>query len=165
MNSAVTVEFLKTLAFLSPATDEELNEFVAVSRRVEFAPGSILFREGENVGRFEIVESGIVAIEIVGRDRRFRRIHTVSSGELLGWSPLLGSAAMTATARALSSVRVVSFDARAILAICDADPSFGYQFMRRVAAAIAARLHSTRLQLLDVFGSDMPIVQTGGTPA
>ncbi|HSQ54722.1 MAG TPA: cyclic nucleotide-binding domain-containing protein, partial [Gemmata sp.] len=114
--------------------------------------------EGAPVDHFWIVVEGNVAIEIQGPDRRPRRIHTVGPGELLGWSPVLGSAAMTATARALSDVRVVALHASGVLSICDTDARFGYLFMRRVAAAIAARLSATRLQLLDVFGTEIPAV-------
>jgi CRP/FNR family transcriptional regulator, cyclic AMP receptor protein len=68
---------------------------------------------------------------------------------------------MTASARALTDVRVVALDARAVLDLCDQDPRFGFQFMRRTAAAIAARLSATRLQLLDVYGHELPAAPEG----
>jgi CRP/FNR family cyclic AMP-dependent transcriptional regulator len=162
MSEPITAEFLKQLAFLTPATDEELGRIAAVARAESHPSGAVLFREGDRVRYFSIVVQGKVAIEISGADRRVRRILTVSAGELLGWSPLLGSGVMTATARAITDVVLVAIDSQAVLAVCDVDPEFGYRFMRRIAIAIASRLNSTRLQLLDVFGSEIPTVGEAG---
>jgi CRP-like cAMP-binding protein len=71
---------------------------------------------------------------------------------------------MTATGRALTDVRVVVLDAPAVLELCDKDPRFGYLFMKRTAAALAARLNHTRLQLLDVFGIEIPAPTEGVGP-
>lgn len=156
MNEPVTLELLKSLAFLAPATDDELRPLVAAARVEQHAAGSVLFREGDYIGSVFVVTAGTVALEIIGPDHRMRRFQTVESGELLGWSPLLGSGPMTAAARALTDVRVVALDAKAVLALCDQDPKFGFQFMRRIAVAIAARLSATRLQLLDVYKYELP---------
>ena len=45
-----------------------------------------------------------------------------------------------------------------IVTMCEHDPRFGYVFMRRAALALAKRLSATRMQLLDVFGGQMPSV-------
>lgn len=156
MSEPITPESLKQLAFLAPATDDEVRQLAAAARAEDYPAGAVLFREGDQLSRFWIVTTGQVAIEISGPGHRPKRIHTVGPGELLGWSPVLGPGAMTATARALTSVQAVAIDARAVLDICDRDPRFGYLFMRRTAAAIAARLNATRLQLLDVYGSELP---------
>jgi CRP/FNR family transcriptional regulator, cyclic AMP receptor protein len=165
MSEPITPESLKSLAFLAPATDEEIRQFAAVARAEHYPTGAVLFREGDQLRHFSIIVNGTVAIEIYGPDRRPRRIHTVNTGELLGWSPVLGSGAMTATARAITDIHLVAIDASAVLTVCDVDPRFGYLFMRRIASAIAARLNSTRLQLLDVYGSEIPIVGSEGVRA
>jgi CRP-like cAMP-binding protein len=162
MSEPVTTEFLRTLAFLAPGTEEEIRQFAAIARSERAPAGAVLFREGDQIRHFSIVVSGNVAIEIIGADHRPRRIHTVGKGELLGWSPVLGSGAMTATARAITDVQIVSLDAAAVLSVCDQDPRFGYLFMKRIATAIAARLNSTRLQLLDVYGSEIPTIGMEG---
>jgi hydrogenase maturation protease len=162
MSEAVTPELLKTLSFLAPATDEELRLLVPVSRAESFSAGSAIFREGECVSQVFIVTEGTVALEISGPDHRPRRFQTISEGELLGWSPILGSAPMTASARALTDVRTVAINAKALLDVCENDPRFGFQFMRRVAAALAVRLNATRLQLLDIYKHDLPASPVGG---
>jgi CRP-like cAMP-binding protein len=162
MNETVTPEFLKALAFLAPATDDELRLLVPTARVEQRSAGTVLFREGEHTPSVFIVTAGTVALEVNGPDHRPRRFQTVGAGELLGWSPLLGGGPMTASARALTDVRVVALDSRAVLDLCDHDPRFGFQFMKRTAAALAARLSATRLQLLDVYKHELPSSPEGG---
>lgn len=152
MTDNVTPEFLKTLDFLAPATDEELRLLMPAAQVEQYPAGSRLFREGDNVAHVFVVTSGTVDLEVNGADDHPHRVQTIGAGELLGWSPLLGPGPMTATARAATQVRVVALDAGALLKLCAADPRFGYHFMRRTAAALAARLDATRRQLLDAQG-------------
>lgn len=157
MSDAVTLESLKSLAFLAPATDDELRRFISIARAEQHSAGAVLFREGDHLPHVFVVTAGTVALEVSGTDHRPRRFQTVGPGELLGWSPLLGPGPMTASARALTDAAVLAFDATAILALCEQDPQFGFRFMRRTAAAIAARLSATRLQLLDVYRHELPV--------
>jgi CRP-like cAMP-binding protein len=164
MSEAATTELLKGLAFLAPATEEELRLLLPATRVEQHRAGSVLFREGESPSCVFLVAAGTVALEVIGPDHRARRFQTVGVGELLGWSPLLGTGPMTATARALTDARVVALDANAVLALCEQDPRFGFQFMRRTAAALAARLNATRLQLLDVYRQELPAPVEGDAP-
>ncbi len=156
MNEVVTPGLLKALAFFTPATDDELHLLIPATRVEQYSTGAMLFREGDQLPHVFVVVAGTVALEVSGPDHRSCRFQTVGPGELLGWSPLLGGGAMTASSRAVTDVKVLAIDAKAILAVCDQDPRFGYQFMRRTAAAIAARLSATRLQLLDVYKHELP---------
>ena len=48
-----------------------------------------------------------------------------------------------------------------LASICEHNPRFGYEFMKRTALALATRLSATRLQLLDIFGDALPTVAHG----
>jgi CRP/FNR family transcriptional regulator, cyclic AMP receptor protein len=152
---------LRALPLFAPLTDDEATKLAAAASWEAHVAGAVIFRDGESVGHFWIVESGSVVIEISGPDHSPRRLHTVETGELLGWSPLLGGAAMTATGRVLESARLLSFDAAAVLALCETDQGLGFRLMRNVARALAARLNSTRLQLLDAFHIELPPIMEG----
>ena len=147
---------LKGLAFFAAATDDELRLLAAAARQERPPAGTVLFREGDRLDRFFVVADGDVAIEVAGPNRRPKRLQTVGPGELLGWSPVLGPGAMTATARALTPARVFAFDAAAVRATLDADPRLAAEFFKRVARVVARRLNATRLQLLDVYRADLP---------
>ena len=81
---------------------------------------------------------------------------TLSDGDLLSWSAVLEQTRLTATVRAISPIHGVVIDGQALLQICEDDPAFGFAFMRRVALATVNRLTAARMQLLDVFGAQMP---------
>jgi CRP-like cAMP-binding protein len=155
------LETLRNIRFLDDITDEERRQIASVARIEEYPPGVVLFREGERLTRIFLVAEGNVALELRVPCLGSTRIHTVGPGELLGWSPILGQLPMTATARALTTTHVVALDTAQVLALCYHDPEFGFAFMRRTAGALAARLNATRLQLLDVYRHELPVVANG----
>ena len=76
---------------------------------------------------------------------------TLEAGDLLGWSGLVDSTQVTATAIAVQDTRAIALPADRLKALCQEDHDIGYEIMRRVAVALSRRLVATRLQLLDMF--------------
>ena len=70
---------------------------------------------------------------------------------------MLEQLSYTARARALVATRLVEINVAQLLAMCDHDPQFGYDLMRQVALALAKRLSATRMQLLNVYGDQLPV--------
>jgi CRP-like cAMP-binding protein len=126
-----------------------------VARVEDISSATVLFREGQESGAVFLVVSGEVALEIASPNRGRLRFQTVGPGELLGWSPLLGQPLMTATARALTPAQVIRLEAAPLLKLCQEHPRFGMEVMRRSASALSKRLAATRLQLLDVFRTEL----------
>ena len=54
---------------------------------------------------------------------------------------------------AIDLVRAIAIDAACLRNKCEDDHHLGYEVMKRLASIIVDRLHSTRLQLLDVYGN------------
>jgi CRP-like cAMP-binding protein len=158
MTEPTLLEVLHRIRFLDGIAVEDLRRIASVARLHSYQPGAVLFREGDCVTHVFLVAEGNVALEVGVPGCGPRRIHTVGTGELLGWSPVLDQGPMTATGRALVPTQVVAIDAFQVLALCHQDPDFGYAFMRRTARALAQRLNATRLQLLDVYRTEFPEV-------
>jgi tetratricopeptide (TPR) repeat protein len=89
-------------------------------------------------------------------------IQTVGPGRLVGWSPLLAQAPMTATARAVLPCRLIALNALQVLEACARNPSFGVEFMRRTALALSRRLQATRRQLLEAVEGELPVMSFMG---
>jgi CRP-like cAMP-binding protein len=138
---------LENLSFLRHLAPDHLRQIASIANLREFPPEAVIFSEGEAARHVYLVLKGDVALEMNVPDRGVFRVHTVGAGELLGWSPVLGSGAMTATARALTPCRLAALDAARIQALCEHAPRFGVEFFRRTAAALAERLRATRLHL------------------
>jgi CRP-like cAMP-binding protein len=158
MTETTLLEILRMIRFLEGVTEDELHQIASVAQLAEYPAGRTLFREGEQLSCIFLVVEGSVALELPVPGRGYKRLHTVGAGELLGWSPLLNQLPMTATARSLAPTQVVALDARQILALCHHDPRFGLAFMQRTALALAKRLDATRLQLLDVYRHELPVL-------
>lgn len=150
---------LQRIQALGGMSADLLEPLARAANAVSFPGETVVFRQGDQAQFIYLLVSGQVALEICTPGGGCRRILTVGDGELLGWSPALGQAQMTATARTLTDVRAIEIDAHKLLAECDRDPRFGYEFMKRAGLALAKRLSATRLQLLNVYGSEMAAVQ------
>ncbi len=149
---------LRECQFTSEIGEEHLEELAAVASWITYPAGTVVFREGEMCSVIYLIIDGSVSLEICAPGTGCRRILTVGKGELLGWSPVLEQSPLTATARTLVDTTAVQIHAGQVLTLCEHNPRFGYEFMRRAALALARRLSATRLQLLNVYGTEMPSV-------
>ncbi len=156
MNKQQLVEKLNDIRFLQGVSQGYLDELATVASLRDFNAQEVVFREGEVAKQVYLVVFGNVSLEICAPGVGCKRILTVGPGEILGWSALLDQAHLTATARTIAPTQLVALDAAPLLAICEKNLPFGYDFMRRAMFALTTRLSATRMQLLDVFGSQFP---------
>jgi len=60
----------------------------------------------------------------------------------------------TFDARATEGTSAIAFDGACLRGKCETDPTLGYALLQRVVQVMSARLHSARVRLLDLYGSD-----------
>jgi CRP/FNR family transcriptional regulator, cyclic AMP receptor protein len=152
------ISVLRRVQFLEDASDEFLDRLAPRAQIVTVPAGRLVFRQGDVANSFYLLLEGSVSLEICAPAIGCKRILTVEPGELLGLSSALAQPRMTATARALTDILAIGLDGPGCLAICESEPRFGYELMKRTALALAKRLNATRLQLLNVYGDQMPTV-------
>ena len=156
MASNPLVETLEGLRFLNNVSSEHVARLADVAKLRDFKTGAVVFREGDEATSVYLVVAGKVSLEICAPSVGCKRILTTGPGEVLAWSALLDDARLTATARTMDECQLVEFDATRLLALFDENPQLGYDFTRRTMHAITKRLSATRMQLLDVYGSQLP---------
>lgn len=162
MSSKEVLETLRDVGFLHDFAEDYLRPIAEIAAIMDFPAGFVLFREGESLHpNVYLVIQGAVALEIRVAPQVIKRFQTVGDGELLGWSPPVDQPKMTATARTLKPTQIVAVNAAQLMALCEHNPRFGLVFMRRTLLALSRRLDATRLQLLDVYSHELPIVATG----
>lgn len=122
-------------------------------RNEVFEAGDYLCREGEDAEVFFVVRRGRVAIEFNVPHRGQLMIDTAGEGDVVGASWLFPPYRWQFDARVLEPVGVVALDGACLRGKCDDDPRLGYQLMRRFAQILIDRLESSRLRLLDLYGS------------
>ena len=138
---------VKTLRRLG---DAHLQKLAAIARPRECPAGGLLFREGDNSTSIYVLVSGEVSLEIQMQDRGPTAIYAARPGELLGWSPVLGRHAMTATARAATPCRLAVLEVSRVNELIENDPQFGVAFLRQLAVIVSDRLSATRQCLASV---------------
>ena len=136
---------------LQGLTTSQIDLIVGCASNVRFNAGEFIFRAGEPANTFYIVRRGRVSVESFTPHRGAITIETVSDGELLGWSWLIPPYYWHFDARALNLTRAITLDAKCLRAKCDADPTFGYELLKRFSRIIEQRLEATRLQLMDLY--------------
>src|SRR5258706_12210270 len=77
---------LAAFPFLSGMRAEHLRILADSAMEVEFAPGQLVFREGEIANRFYLIRQGKVALEAPAMESGAVPIQTLSDGDVLGWS-------------------------------------------------------------------------------
>jgi CRP/FNR family transcriptional regulator, cyclic AMP receptor protein len=144
----VTTSALAGHPFLRGMPSGELDALAAAGTDVTFPAGRRIFEEGGFAGKFWLIQSGHVVLDVnvpgVGRVI----VDTIGIGDLLGCSWLFPPYRWAFGAMCVTAVRAFEFDAAAIRAQCAADPDFGAEFRERLLQVLARRLQSTRARLI-----------------
>jgi len=121
---------------------------------VHFAEGEFLFEEGHEANQFWVIRRGRVAMQLESPGRGAIVTDTMDEGEVVGWSWLVPPYRFFADGRAVTPVSATALDGACLRGKCEADPELGYQLLKRVTSVMYQRLQSTRIRLLDLYGTE-----------
>ncbi len=159
MSETTILETLRGVEFFHDIGDEHLARLANISRPVEFPAQTTIFREHDKAKDLYVITEGQVSLVICAPKVGCRELMQVSQGDIVGWSPLVGRAHLSDTARTLVATKALAIDGEKALELFEQDPKFGYQVMHRIAMALSERLNATRLQLLKLSGRNLPDIQ------
>lgn len=139
--------------FFAGFTPEQNQLMAGCARNHRFEAGEYFFHEGQAADEFFLIRHGRAALEILAPGQKPVVFSTLGPGEVVGASWLAEPYRWMFDARAVELTRAIGIDAKCLRDKCDDDPMLGYQMMKRFLPVLIKRLHATRLQLLDVYGS------------
>ena len=139
--------------FLKGMDEGHLKLITGCASNIKFEQGEFLFREGEDAECFYILRHGKVSLEVVTPGKGSLTIQTLGEGEILGWSWLVPPHNWNYDARALELTRAISLDGKCLRGKCEEDHDLGYEIFKRFSVIISQRLAATRMQLMDIYGS------------
>ena len=145
--------YLKEHPFLKGLDEDHIDLMVGCASNVKFDPGEYVCREGQEADQFYFVRHGRLALELMTVARGPMSIHTINSGEVLGWSWLFPPYVWHFDCRATELTRAIAMDAKCLRDKCEQDNRLGFELMKRFSHVMEQRLSATRLQLLDVYGT------------
>jgi CRP-like cAMP-binding protein len=151
---------LRQHPFLQDLDPQHIATLVSCTSNRSYGAGEYLCREGQQADLFYLLREGGVALEVHLPQGGGVRIATLHEGDILGWSWLIAPYKWRFDARVIERVRALALDGRCLRTKCEEDHELGYQLLKRFAHLIERRLTATRLQLMDVYGS-----QKGSTGA
>lgn len=139
--------------FFAGLDDAFCTTLCGCAKNVRFEAGQYLFHHDESADQFYLLRHGRVALEVTAPGRGSVAFQTVREGEIVGVSWLIPPYRWSYDARALELVRAIAMDATCLRDKCEADHDLGYEMMKRFGSVIVQRLQTTRLQVLDVYGT------------
>lgn len=147
-------DLLHEHAFFAGLDEPTLELISGCGVNVHFGTDDHILSVNNAADRFYVLRSGKVAVEIDQPRSGPIIVETLGPGEILGVSWMLPPHRWTFDARAIEDTSAVAIDATCLRGKCDDDPALGYELFKRFAGLVHDRLQATRLQLLDVYGSD-----------
>lgn len=145
---AITTAVLAAQPFLRGMPPACLDALAAEATDVTFPAGHRIFEEGGYAGRFWLIQSGRVALDMQVPGEGPVVIDTIGMGQVLGWSWLFPPYRWAFGAVCAAPVEAFEFNAPAVRTRCAADPVVGHELTRRLIRVLATRLQSTRVRLV-----------------
>lgn len=148
----VTPETLADTSLFGGLPDDTLTAIADLCHEETFAAGMTVFGEGRPAERVYLLQEGTVGLLVSLTSRPTPLIISLlkSPSQAFGWSAVVGLDHYTATAQAVTDVRVIVLDGHALMTYLEQNPVVGFEVMRQVAQVVSYRLGSIRRLLLDL---------------
>lgn len=138
------------IPFFTGMSVQHMRVLASAACRIHFGEGQIIFHQGETANRFYLVEEGMVQLEAaLNSGARTIVAGTIEPGRVLGWSWLFAPYKWQFTARALTQTSAIFFYGTVLRERCEADPSLGFELLKRMGQEMVKRLQSARRRLLE----------------
>jgi CRP/FNR family cyclic AMP-dependent transcriptional regulator len=144
----VTGSALAQHPFLRGVSPASLDALAALGTDAFFPAGHRIFEDGGYAGKFWLIESGRVALDVRLPGQGRAVVDNVGMGELLGCSWLFPPYRWAFGAVCAGPLHAFEFDATAVRARCAADPLFGHELGGRLLRVFASRLQGARRRLI-----------------
>ncbi len=144
----VNASRLATQRFLCDLDTGQLDALAGTASVVMFPAGHRIFADGDYAGKFWLIESGHVFLDVLVPGRGPVIIGRAGIGGLLGWSWLLPPYRWAFGAVCVTEVKALQFDAEAVRELCATDPALRNEFTRRLFYVVAGRLQDTRARIV-----------------
>jgi CRP/FNR family cyclic AMP-dependent transcriptional regulator len=142
--------------FLRGMADDHLAKLATLCQHIAIPPRQRLFEEGTRADRFWLIDAGQVTIDttVPGQGRLI--ITSLGRGDMIGVTWLLPPYQWRFGAVTAQPTQAYEFDAPAVRAACDEDPSLGYELGRRVSGVLVRRLEAIHRRLLETSARGEP---------
>jgi CRP-like cAMP-binding protein len=152
MNDAIDPAFLRNSELFENQPSEVVRAVLAQGQLLQFGPGDVLFRQGEDGDRLFVVKSGVLEVVTVPTDGTEPVVVAyLGTGEVIGELALLTGSPRSATVRSPERAEVFAVDKSVFLDLMDLLPAFS----RNLCVLLARRLEQTTLKVPRAAGKQL----------
>ncbi len=149
MSKDELVSYLRSHTIFSDLEPAHIEILANHAEEKVFASGKLLFEQQDAAENFYILRDGSIKVEVPSIMGPALVVQSLGQDDVLGWSWLIPPYKWTFEAKAVSDSKVVAFDGKALLQLCEKDNVFGYALMKRFAGLMSERLHAARRKMMD----------------
>jgi CRP-like cAMP-binding protein len=152
MNEPIDPAFLRDSELFENQSPEVIRAVLAQGQLVEFGPGQVVFRQGEEGDRLFVVKSGVLEVIASPTDGSEPTVVAyLGTGEVMGELALLTGSPRSATVRSPEHAVLFAVDKAVFLDLMDVLPAFS----RNLCAVLARRLETTTLKVPRASGKQL----------
>lgn len=147
----IPYEALREFGFFEQLTDGELMDIAVLCHKHCYDEGATCFVQGREATEFHLCRSGRVDIIVklgVPWDIE-ATVHTITGGEILGWSALVRPYIYTASAKCIERTQDIYINGSDLRNLFKGRHRMAYEVMTNLSAVISSRLTETRLKLAE----------------
>lgn len=123
----------ETAMFRNALNPEQLAKLEGLSRAMEFPRGAVLMNQGDQASAMYVIMEGAISISIQAPGGEPQEVAVSATGDVVGEMSLMTGAPRTATATALTRLRVVEITKEDIADMLKASPELFERFSRVLA--------------------------------
>ncbi len=135
--------FLRQISFFEGMSRKEFGKLFQVLVERTYAPGEVLFQEGDIGRALFILASGQVELLRKTPHKEIKRLALLEPGDYFGEMSLLDEHPRTATATAVEASKVYLLYRAQLNELVQSEPRVGVAIMSHLAKLLAVRLHQT----------------------
>jgi CRP-like cAMP-binding protein len=134
-------KFLGRVGFFAEFDDQQRARIATASNLVHLNMGQQVYEIGDPANIFYVLVEGTILFSLAVGQRQAAAGQVIGHGEVFGWAALVEPGQpRKGSAAAMSRCTALSIDGAALVAMADADHSFGYVLMRAVNKIITGTL-------------------------
>lgn len=152
MDEPIDPAFLRDSELFENQPAEVIRAVLAQGQLVEFGPGEVVFRQGEEGDRLFVVKSGVLEVVATPTDGSDPTVVAyLGTGEVIGELALLTGSPRSATVRSPEHAVLFAVDKAVFLDLMDVLPAFS----RNLCVVLAKRLETTTLKVPRASGKQL----------
>jgi CRP-like cAMP-binding protein len=152
MDEPIDPAFLRDSELFENQPAEVIRAVLAQGQLLEFGPGEVVFRQGEQGDRLFVVKSGVLEVVATPTDGSESMVVAyLGNGEVIGELALLTGSPRSATVRSPEHAVLFAIDKAVFLDLMDVLPAFS----RNLCVVLAGRLETTTLKVPRASGKQL----------